>query len=106
MGTLISAWYLNRHLLALNGLAGSKILLLDEHTAALDPKIAKNIMQLTNKVIKKHKLTALMITHSMTQALEYGDRTIMMYHGELVRDMQGSERKGLSSADLVKYFDL
>jgi putative ABC transport system ATP-binding protein len=47
-----------------------------------------------------------MITHSMTQALEYGDRTIMMYHGELVRDMYGSARNGLSSADLVKYFDL
>jgi len=87
-------------------LLGSKILLLDEHTAALDPKIAKNIMQLTDKIVKKHKLTALMITHSMTQALEYGDRTIMMYHGELVRDMHGSERNGLSSADLVKYFDL
>ncbi len=87
-------------------LLGSKILLLDEHTAALDPKIAKNIMQLTDKIIKKHKLTALMITHSMIQALEYGDRTIMMYHGELVRDMKDSERKGLSSADLVKYFDL
>ncbi len=87
-------------------LLGSKILLLDEHTAALDPKIAKNIMQLTDKVLKKHKLTALMITHSMTQALEYGDRTIMMYHGEIVRDMYGMERKGLSSADLVKYFDL
>jgi putative ABC transport system ATP-binding protein len=87
-------------------LLGSKILLLDEHTAALDPKIAKNIMQLTDKIIKKHKLTALMITHSMTQALEYGDRTIMMYHGELVRDMHGAERKSLSAADLVKYFDL
>lgn len=87
-------------------LLGSKILLLDEHTAALDPKIAKNIMQLTDKIIKKHKLTALMITHSMTQALEYGDRTIMMYHGEIVRDMHGTERRSLSSADLVKYFDL
>ena len=63
-------------------------------------------MQLTDKIVKKHKLTALMITHSMTQALEYGDRTIMMYHGELVRDMYGSARNGLSSADLVKYFDL
>ncbi|GAB4164032.1 MAG: ABC transporter ATP-binding protein [Rickettsiaceae bacterium] len=87
-------------------LLGSKILLLDEHTAALDPKIAKKIMKLTAKIIKKHKLTALMITHSMTQALEYGDRTIMMYHGEIVRDMYGQERKSLSSADLVKYFDL
>lgn len=87
-------------------LLGSKILLLDEHTAALDPKIAKKIMQLTGKIIKRHKLTALMITHSMSQALEYGDRTIMMYHGKIVRDMFGDERKRLSSADLIKYFDL
>jgi len=85
---------------------GSKILLLDEHTAALDPKIAKKIMQLTDKIVKRHKLTALMITHSMTQALEHGDRTIMMYHGEIVRDMSGLERKKLSSDDLIKYFDL
>ena len=87
-------------------LLGSKILLLDEHTAALDPKIAKKIMQLTDKIVKRHKLTALMITHSMSQALEFGDRTIMMYHGKIVRDMFGDERKKLSSADLVKYFDL
>ena len=87
-------------------LLGSKILLLDEHTAALDPKIAKKIMELTDKVVKRHNLTALMITHSMSQALEFGDRTIMMYHGEIVRDMFGDERKKLSSEDLVKYFDL
>ena len=87
-------------------LLGSKILLLDEHTAALDPKIAKKMMQLTDKIVKRHNLTALMITHSMSQALEFGDRTIMMYHGEIVRDMFGDERKKLSSADLVKYFDL
>ena len=87
-------------------LLGSKILLLDEHTAALDPKIAKKIMQLTDRIVKRHKLTALMITHSMSQALEFGDRTIMMYHGKIVRDMYGAERKKLSSTDLVKYFDL
>lgn len=87
-------------------LLGSKILLLDEHTAALDPKIARKIMQITDKIIKKHKLTALMITHSMTQALEYGDRTIMMYHGQIVRDMFGDERSVLSAEELIKYFDL
>ena len=87
-------------------LLGSKILLLDEHTAALDPKIAKKIMQLTEKIVKRYELTALMITHSMSQALAYGDRTIMMYHGKIVRDMSCTERKKLSSADLVKYFDL
>jgi putative ABC transport system ATP-binding protein len=84
----------------------SKILLLDEHTAALDPKVAKVIMTLTDKIIKKNQLTALMITHSMSQALDYGDRTIMMYHGEVVRDMIGESRVSLSPNDLVGFFDL
>ena len=87
-------------------LLGSKVILLDEHTAALDPKIAKQIMKLTNEIIGQHRLTALMITHSMSQALEHGNRTIMMYHGEIVRDMEGDEREKLSTSDLIKYFDL
>ena len=82
------------------------MLLLDEYTATLNPKIAKKIMQLTNKILKRHNLTALMITHSMPQALEFGNRTIMMYHREIVRDMFADKGKKLSSADLVKYFDL
>jgi putative ABC transport system ATP-binding protein len=92
--------------LIMSTLQDSKILLLDEHTSALDPKIGQIIMDITNKIIKKQKLTALMITHSMTQALDYGDRTIMMYHGEIVRDMAGDERTTLSPSDLIKYFDL
>ncbi len=92
--------------LIMTTLQDSKILLLDEHTAALDPKIAKVIMNITEKIIRKHHLTALMITHSMTQALEYGDRTIMMYHGEIVRDIHGKKRNTLSPEDLIKYFDL
>lgn len=87
-------------------LLGSKILLLDEHTAALDPKIARTILELTGKLVRKHNLTVLMITHSMTHALEFGNRTIMLYHGEVVRDMQGDDRTKLSADDLVKYFDL
>jgi len=86
-------------------LQGSKILLLDEHTAALDPKIAKTIMEVTHKIIHTHHLTALMITHSMTQALAYGTRTIMLYHGKVVKDIKGEERKKLSSDDLINYFD-
>lgn len=86
-------------------LRGSKLLLLDEHTAALDPKIARSIMKLTSKIVKQQKLTALMITHSMTQALEFGNRTLMMYHGEIVRDMNGDERRSLSTEDLLKYFE-
>ena len=84
----------------------SKILLLDEHTAALDPKIAKTILEITNNIIAKNKLTVLMITHSMHQALAYGSRTIMLYHGEVIRDMQGKQRTELSPADLLEFFDL
>ena len=86
-------------------LQNAKILLLDEHTAALDPKIGKLIMDITNKIIKQHKLTTLMVTHSMNQALQYGNRTIMMYHGKIVRDMVEEKPKALSPDDLVKYFD-
>jgi len=92
--------------LIMTTLQDSKILLLDEQPAALDPKIAKVIMNITEKIIRKHHLTALMITHSMTQVLEYGDRTIMMYHGEIVRDIHGKKRNTLSPEDLIKYFDL
>lgn len=87
-------------------LLGSKILLLDEHTAALDPKIGQVIMAITEKIIKQYNLTALMITHSMSQALDYGDRTLMLYHGQIIKDMQGEHRSTLSPDDLIKYFDL
>ena len=86
-------------------LQDSKILLLDEHTAALDPKIAKLIMDITAKIVAKYKLTTLMITHSMTQALNYGNRTVMMYQGRIVKDIGATERSTLSPDDLIKYFD-
>jgi putative ABC transport system ATP-binding protein len=92
--------------LIMSTLQSSKILLLDEHTAALDPKIANTIMEVTNKIIHHHRLTTLMITHSMSQALNYGDRTIMLYHGKIVRDMKGHERKALAPEDLAQFFDL
>ncbi len=91
--------------LVMSSLQNSKLLLLDEHTAALDPKMAKLILKITNDVIKKHNLTTLMITHSMTQALEYGDRTIMMQHGEIVKDLYGNERQQLSVTDLLEFFE-
>lgn len=84
----------------------SKILLLDEHTAALDPKIAKSVLEMTARIVKGHKLTAIMITHSMTQALEYGNRTIMMYHGKIIKDIKNQERSLLSPDNLLKFFDL
>lgn len=87
-------------------LDGSKLLMLDEHTAALDPKMAKLVLKITKKLVEKSKLTTLMITHSMSQALEFGDRTIMLYHGEIVKDMRGKERSNLDPSDLLKFFDL
>ena len=92
--------------LVMASLSPSKILLLDEHTAALDPKMAKLVLELTKKITSEHKLTALMITHSMSQALEYGTRTIMMYHGEIIKDMSNDERMAMDPASLLKFFDL
>lgn len=82
----------------------TKILLLDEHTAALDPKMANRIMILTKQIIEKYQLTALMITHSMQQALEFGTRTIMLHNGQIVKDMNHSERMTLQPQDLFNYF--
>jgi putative ABC transport system ATP-binding protein len=83
-----------------------KIILLDEHTAALDPKMAKIIIQLTQQLVKEHGLTALMITHSMTQALELGNRTLLMHQGTIARDLTSKERLALKPADLLALFDI
>ncbi len=84
----------------------SKLLLLDEHTAALDPKMAESVLKLTTRLISASKITTLMVTHSMREALDYGDRTIVMQRGTIVKDLFGEARKKLSSDDLLKYFDL
>jgi putative ABC transport system ATP-binding protein len=85
-------------------LTGSQMLLLDEHTAALDPGMAEFIMGLTQKFVSERKLTTLMVTHSMRQALDFGDRTIMLHGGEIVLDVRGEERKGLQIEDLIEMF--
>ena len=85
-------------------LAGSDVLLLDEHTAALDPGMAEFIMNLTQRVVSSRKLTTLMVTHSMRQALDYGDRTVMLHGGEIVLDVSGDSRKDLSVEDLIAMF--
>lgn len=82
----------------------AKILLLDEHTAALDPKMEKLILQLTQRLIDEHKLTALMITHCMQQALEYGTRTLVMHQGKIVKDLKGEARKELQPSELIPFF--
>ncbi|MBL6998999.1 MAG: ABC transporter ATP-binding protein [Gammaproteobacteria bacterium] len=82
----------------------SKILLLDEHTAALDPKTSQFVLQLTRQIIEEKKLTALMVTHSMKQALEVGTRTIMLHRGRIIFDIQGPQREGLKVSDLLELF--
>lgn len=83
----------------------SRILLLDEHTAALDPRTASFVLRLTEKIIKEQKLTALMVTHSMKQALEVGTRTLMLHRGRVVFDIAGTERDGLEVKDLLELFE-
>lgn len=83
----------------------SKILLLDEHTAALDPRTASFIMELTDQIVAEQGLTTLMVTHSMKQALSHGDRTVMLHQGKVVLDVSGSEREQLTVADLLHMFE-
>lgn len=85
-------------------LSGSEVLLLDEHTAALDPGMAEFIMKLTQRVVSERKLTTLMVTHSMRQALDFGHRTIMLHGGEIILDVSGDSRKDLQVEDLIAMF--
>lgn len=82
-----------------------KILLLDEHTAALDPKIAAFVVDLTRTIVEEQKLTTLMVTHSMRQALDVGERTVMLHEGRVVLDVSGDERRGLKVEDLLHMFE-
>lgn len=82
-----------------------ELLLLDEHTAALDPKTADQVIRLTHDIIARDKLTTLMVTHSMQQAVNLGDRIIMMHKGRVLHDLQGSERARLRPEDLLRRFE-
>jgi putative ABC transport system ATP-binding protein len=81
-----------------------RLLLLDEHTAALDPKSADQVIQLSQEVIAKDQLTTLMVTHSMQQAVNLGDRLIMMHHGSIIYDASGAEKRRLRVEDLLHRF--
>ena len=81
-----------------------KLLLLDEHTAALDPATAKKVLELSDKIISDNKLTALMITHNMTDAIRHGNRLIMMDQGRIVLDISGEDKQKLTKADLLARF--
>ena len=82
-----------------------KLLLLDEHTAALDPKTAKTVLTTTEKLVKKDNLTTLMITHNMQDAITYGNRLIMMNDGKIVFEISGEEKKNLTVKDLLDKFE-
>ncbi|MBQ6559600.1 MAG: ATP-binding cassette domain-containing protein [Erysipelotrichaceae bacterium] len=81
-----------------------KLLLLDEHTAALDPQSAEKVTELTDQIIKENNITCLMITHDLDQALHTGNRTIMLNEGEIVYDVSGKEREKLEVNDLIRIF--
>ena len=81
-----------------------KLLLLDEHTAALDPKTAAKVLDATQKIVEKDHLTTLMITHNMRDAITYGNRLIMMYNGHIVVDVSGEEKKNLTVEQLLNLF--
>lgn len=85
-------------------IAGSRVLLLDEHTAALDPRMAEFVSQLTERVCREDRLTVLMVTHSMQSALALGGRTIMLHQGEIVLDISGEQRAGLRPSGLLDLF--
>lgn len=82
-----------------------QILLLDEHTAALDPKTAKKVLELTDRIVKENNLTTLMVTHNMKDALTYGNRLIMFHMGHIILDVSGDEKKKLTVEDLLHKFD-
>ena len=81
-----------------------KLLLLDEHTAALDPKTAAKVLEATQKIVEKSNLTTLMITHNMRDAITYGNRLVMMYNGQVVVDVSGEEKKNLTVEQLLNLF--
>lgn len=81
-----------------------KILLLDEHTAALDPKTAEKVLHLSDQYIKEGNLTTLMVTHNMLNAIQYGNRLIMMHEGRIILDIRGEEKQMLTVDDLLKRF--
>lgn len=81
------------------------LLILDEHIAALDPKSSERVMELTDRLVKKHKITTLMVTHNLRFAVEYGNRLVMMHEGNMVVDIRGAEKEKAQVEDLLAVFD-
>ena len=85
-------------------IAGPKLLLLDEHTAALDPATAKKVLKITSEIVESNKITTMMITHDMNYALQCGNRTIMMDDGQVILDIKGEERMNMTPEKLVALY--
>ncbi|KAJ52494.1 putative ABC transport system ATP-binding protein [Clostridium tetanomorphum] len=82
-----------------------KLLLLDEHTAALDPKTSESIIKITERIVKENNMTTIMITHNLNHAVKLGNRLIMMHRGEIILDLKGEEKKALTTEKLLNYFE-
>ncbi len=82
-----------------------KLLLLDEHTAALDPKTAEKVLEITDRIVREQTLTTLMITHNMRDALRFGNRLVMMHDGRPILDVRGEEKAKLTAVDLLNFFE-
>ena len=82
-----------------------KLLLLDEHTAALDPKTAAKVLEISDRIIAESHLTTMMVTHNMRDAIAHGNRLIMFHEGKIVIDVKGEDKKKLTAADLLEYFE-
>ena len=82
-----------------------RLLMLDEHTAALDPKTARTVLELTEKIIDENHLTALMVTHNMKDAIAHGNRLVMMHNGRIIYDVSGEEKKNLKVSQLLEKFE-
>ena len=91
--------------LLMSTLTSIEFLILDEHTAALDPKTAELIMRLTNRIVQEKKLTTLMVTHNLRYAMEYGDRLLMLHEGKIVLDKTGADKKAMELAQILALFN-
>lgn len=91
--------------LIMSSITNPKVLLLDEHTAALDPKTSKEIIEFTNKIVKEKNITTLMVTHNLKHAIEYGDRLIMLHKGEIILDISNEEKFNMTIEEILHKFE-
>ena len=91
--------------LIMSSITNPKVLLLDEHTAALDPKTSNEIIDLTNKIVREKNITTLMVTHNLKHAIYYGDRLIMLHKGEVILDISGYEKSNITIEEILDKFE-